>query len=157
MFLALSCFQLGAFARWLDAQSAPSANVDERKTPERRLYVAMWTFHFREPETGLENNWLVAGSWGKVFGATFVNSFEVRAYCAGLQDIVARANLRLTSLGLGYRVGLITGYDERFLPIAGKIPVLPFVQPLLHFDAKRLGLELSYSGVVAHTAVNIRL
>jgi hypothetical protein len=58
---------------------------------------------------------------------------------------------------MGYRAGVVTGYDERFLPIAGKIPVIPLFQPLITLDAKRLGLEFSYSGVVASGGINIRL
>jgi hypothetical protein len=59
-------------------------------------------------------------------------------------------------VGLGYRAGLITGYDERFIPLAGKTPVVPLVQPLFLVDGQRLGLELSYSGVIASAALNVR-
>lgn len=126
-------------------------------TAPRRLYVAMWTFHFREPDRALDNNWLLAISWGRVYGATFVNSFGRRAYSAGVQQNMARWNLRLVRIGLGYRAGLVTGYDERLFRLAGRTPVLPLVQPLIDLDfVNRLGWELSYSGVIASAALNVR-
>jgi hypothetical protein len=57
---------------------------------------------------------------------------------------------------VGYRAGLITGDDERFIPLAGKTPVIPMVQPLLTVDRRRLGAELSYSGVIASAGFNVR-
>jgi hypothetical protein len=116
----------------------------------------MWTLHFRDLDRGLESNRLLAVSWGRIYGATFINSFGKRAYSAGLQQTVARWDSRIVSLGLGYRAGLVTGYDRRFIRLAGKTPVLPLLQPLLVFDVTRLGLELSYSGVVASAALNVR-
>jgi hypothetical protein len=138
------------------AATTPSDSTVVASQAERRLYVGMWTMHFREMERGLDNNWVLGMSWGNVYGATFMNSFGKRAYSAGLQGSLVRWDTSPVALGLGYRAGLITGYDERFISWAGKTPVLPLVQPLVHLDGKRLGLELSYSGVIASAAFNVR-
>ena len=143
--LLLFFLPLGAFAQQPDTM------------PDRRLYFAMWTIHLRDLERGLENNWLLAVSWGRIYGATFINSFGKRAYSAGVQGHIARWNSRIVSAGLGYRVGLVTGYDERFIRLAGKTPVLPLLQPLITLDVTRVGLELSYSGIVASAGLNVRL
>jgi hypothetical protein len=148
---------LGAFAQAPDATPSPAENTRSGKTVERRLYVGMWTIHFRDLERGLDNNWLVALSWGRIYGGTFINSFGKRAYSVGMQRSVARWNLRIVSAGVGYRAGLVTGYNERLFRLAGETPVLPFVQPLIMLDANRLGLELSYSGVIASAGLNVRL
>lgn len=140
----------------IPASAAPVADT-LRNTRERRLYVAMWTYHFRKPRGPLENNQLLAVSWGKFYAATFINSFDERSYTAGIQAILARKSLRAFSLGFGYRVGLLVGYDERLFPLAGEIPVLPLLQPLLMFDLPRLGFELSYSGIVISGGINVRL
>jgi hypothetical protein len=62
----------------------------------------------------------------------------------------------MVSVRLGYRAGLVTGYDERLFPLAGATPVLPLLQPLIAFDANRWGLELSYAGVIASVGWSIR-
>ena len=155
----LVCFLillLATSAGQLHATPVPSDTTAAAKAPDRRLYLGMWTVHFRDPGRGIENNWLVGVSWRGIYGATFINTFGNRSYSAGFQGILARWNPGLISLGLGYRVGLLTGYDERFMPLAGKTPVVPLVQPRLTLDGKRLGLELSYSGVVASTGFNVR-
>ena len=152
LLLTLSFLTLGAGAR-------PAGALLGNGDPDRRVYAGMWTFHFRDPGRGLDNNWLVGMSWGKLYGATFVNSFGRRAYSGGVQRVLARWEPGIVSLGLGYRAGLVTGYDERLFPLAGKTAVLPLIQPLLNVDgrASRLGLELSYSGVVASAALNVRM
>jgi hypothetical protein len=134
--------------------------TDQVATPaERRFYVGMWTFHFRDMERGLDNNWVLGMSWGKIYGATFINSFGRRAYSVGLQENVAQWRpgiVPVSSVSLGYRAGLITGYNERLFRLAGETPVLPFVQPLINLDANRLGLELSYVGVIASAVLTVR-
>jgi hypothetical protein len=147
---------LGSSAREADALVPSRANVSANDPAARRLYFAMWTFHFRDVGRGLDNNWVVGVSWGRIYGATFINSFGKRAYSIGLQRTVAHWSSRTVSPGLGYRVGLITGYDRRLFPLAGKTPVLPLLQPLVTLDADRLGLELSYVGVIMSGGVNVR-
>jgi hypothetical protein len=104
---------------------------------------------------GLTNR-AIGIAWDGYYGATFINSFGDRAFSAGVQGTLARWEPGRTTVGLGYRAGLITGYDEPFIPLAGKTPVVPLVQPLLLVDGQRLGLELSYSGVIASAALNVR-
>ncbi len=151
---------LGAAPGAASATSAPGPTTGvifvEDDGPERRLYVGMLTLHLRDLDRGLDNNWLLGLSWGRIYGATLLNSFGNRSYTAGVQGTMKQWNPSRVSVGVGYRAGLITGYDERFIPLAGKIPVLPLVQPLLRLDGERLGLELSYTGIIASSALNVR-
>lgn len=140
----------------LSAAPLAGDTASETKTADRRIYLGMWTVHFRDLGRGIENNWLVGVSWRGIYAATFINTFGDRAYSAGYQGILARWSPGVIALGLGYRVGFITGYDERLTPIAGKVPVLPLVQPRLAVDVKRVGLELSHSAVVTSAGFNVR-
>ena len=113
-----------------------------------RAYVGMWTTHVWNLGRGVEGNWLLGIAHGGYFGATFINSFGSRSLTAGVQrNLVPRSGP--SPVALGYRVGIVTGYDERFLAIAGKTPVLPFLQLVGQFDHRMLGPELTYSGLVA--------
>ena len=155
LLLGLIVVSLGGSPREAGAMSDPGSS-EPTKATDRRLYLGMWTFHFRDVGRGLDSNRLVGMSWGRVYGATFVNSFGKRSYTGGLQGTLASWSSPVVSLGLGYRAGLVTGYDERLFPLAGKTPVLPLLQPLINLDGRRMGLELSYSGVVASAALNVR-
>jgi hypothetical protein len=132
----------------------PVADVDEGV--DRRVYFAMWTVHLRDLDRGIDSNRAFGVSWGRIYAATLINSFENRAYTAGFQDTLVRWEPGIFAIGLGYRAGFITGYDERFMPFAGRTPIVPLAQPLLLLDVSRLGVDLSYSGVVASLGLNVR-
>ncbi|HSW29875.1 MAG TPA: hypothetical protein VLH75_10375 [Longimicrobiales bacterium] len=51
--------------------------------------------------------------------------------------------------GLGYRLGLVSRYDERLLGLAGKTPVLPALQVMGDLAMGRTGVELAWAGRVA--------
>ena len=101
----------GASAQDMESARAAPERVERAKPVERRLYVGMWTIHFRDLDRGLDNNWLLGMSWGRMYGATFINSFGKRAYSGGMQQTVARWQPEIASIGAGYRVGLVTGYN----------------------------------------------
>lgn len=120
-----------------------------------RFYVGMWTSHVRDPARGLDGNALVGGSYRGFFGATFVNSYGDRALAAGIQRGITQANRSFTT-SLGYRVGMVTGYDERFLPIAAHTPLIPFAQIVGGLDHRRVGAELAYAGLTASVLLSVK-
>lgn len=125
---------------------------------ETRLYVGMWTSHLRNLRRGMEANSLLGIAYRGFYGATFINSFGDRAIAAGVQRTLAPANPDSSPMAaLGFRAGFLTGYDERFIAIAGKTPVLPFVQLVGILQQQRLGVEVAYSGVVASLMLSCRL
>lgn len=128
----------------------------EHQSGPSRLYVGMWTTHLRELDRGVDSNHLVGVLFRGFYGATFINSFGDRAVTAGIQRVLTPRPWT-DGLALGYRAGLITGYDERFLSIAGWAPVIPFAQLIGSLDRGRVGVELAYAGVVASLATSIRL
>ena len=135
--------------------------VDVRSQSSRdghptRVYLGMWTTHLKNDVIRLDNNWAVGVTKGGYFGATYLNSFGRRAFAAGLQRTLVSTRDRLIDLSIGYRLGLVSGYDERFMRIARDTPVMPLAQPFVMLEVGRLGVEVSYSFVVVSAATSFR-
>ena len=98
------------------------------QTPDRRRFVpGMWAMHpflptFPElnPMSGLA---IQFSTW--VF-ATFVNSYQERAFLVAVERNWIDEDWRALRFGAGFRLGLVTGYDERLFELARHTPVLPF-------------------------------
>ena len=118
-------------------------------TQGARLHVGMWTTHLAHVGRGLDANWLVGVGWKGYFGGTFVNSFGDRGFALAIERSLARADGGRVPRGLGYRLGLVTGYDERLAGLAGMMPVLPLFQIMGDVAVGRTGLELAWTGKVA--------
>lgn len=141
----------------LDSAAAQDADASAR-TPSSavRLYVGMWSTHLRDLSRGLRNNWLVGLGWRGLYGGTFVNSFGNRSFTAGIQQTVARGEDATVIPSVGYRLGVVSGYDERFMSIASWAPVLPMAQVLGGLESGRTGLELGWAGLVATLGPHFR-
>lgn len=133
------------------AQSAPAA----AREPVR-VYLGMWTLHLKEDVKRLDPNYLIGASYRHVFAATFINSFGNRAFGGGLQTQLVRSHKGVVSAALGGRVGLIYGYDERFIKLAHKMPILPMVQAYGLVEIGRVGAEVSFTYVVVSVTGSIR-
>lgn len=133
----------------------PSTGGAQQASPEAlnhygvRLHVGMWTSHLTNFSKGLDANWLVAMGWRGLYGGTFVNSFGRRAFAAGIERPLVRDDGTGINAGLGYRFGLVTGYDERLIGFAGKTPIIPALQVMGDVAVGRTGLELAWAGKVA--------
>jgi hypothetical protein len=149
---ALFCLlALGLLPRAAAAQTATAT----RREPVR-IHLGMWTLHLREQPKRLDPNYLVGASYRHVFAATFINSFGNRAFGGGLETELVRGRKGVFSAALGGRVGLIYGYDERFIKLAHKTPILPMVQAFGLVELGRLGAEVSFTYVVVSVTGSIR-
>jgi hypothetical protein len=137
------------------AQSDPSYGDDGRREATR-LYVGMWTTHLKHDAVSLRNNWVAGLTYRGFFGGTFLNSYGRRAFTAGIQRTILAAEPHPFGASLGYRVGLVSGYDGRFMRIARETPVLPFVQPFVTLDVHRVGFEIQYTFVIVSVAASVR-
>lgn len=139
----------------------PAAQADtvtpDRRRPPTRLYAGMWSVHLRDLEPTPTANHLLALAHEGYFVGTFVNSFDDRGMAAGVQWDFARWERERAVTSLGWRAGLVTGYDDRLLGIGDRSPVIPFLQLLWNVDWKRTGVEFSWSGIVVSAATNVRL
>lgn len=147
--LLLTPVQSGsAIAQDLDPPTGSSSRL--------RIYVGMWSTHIRDLGRGMSNNWLVGLGWRGLYGGTFVNSFGNRSFAAGIQRTVARGQHNAVVPSLGYRLGVVSGYDERFISIASRLPVLPMAQLLGSLEAGPTGLDLGWAGLVATISPHFR-
>ena len=135
--------------------TAPPAR-DTRTRHPTRIYFGMWTIHLRDDVVALKNNWAVGVTSHGFFGATFLNSYGRRAYTAGLQRTIISTEPGSLGASLGFRLGLVSGYDGRFMRIARDTPVLPLVQPFATIDIGHVGVEVSYTFVIISVATAIR-
>lgn len=127
---------------------------------DNSVYLGMVTFHFNQ-NSRLNDRWnndLVGGVYKGIFVGTLINSFNDRAYVIGVSRDVYKQKLNENfDMTLGYRLGLISGYDERMTSIAEYTPVLPFPQAYADFTFKNTaGVEISYIGVVLTAEFYIR-
>ena len=130
---------------------------DTRQTRNpTRLYVGMWTTHLKHHVIAIDNNWLVGFTHRGYFLATFRNSFGRQAYTVGVQRaFFTRSRDALTS-SLGGRIGLVYGYDGRFIRIARDTPILPLFQAFGNVDVGKVGIEVSYTFVVVSVTTSYR-
>ena len=121
------------------------ATLAGMRADRRRLVVGMWALHPFEPQFP-EGEWTrgVGFAFGQFFGAAFENSYEEPSFIAGIERYWARGAWSATSFGVGYRVGLVTGYDERLISWAENLPVLPFGGIVGWFDVGPLAVDLYY-------------
>ena len=97
-------------------------------SPDRnRVIVGLWAMHPFEPQfPELDGTRGFGGLYGHWFGTTFVNSYDERTFALGVERDWFRMRRGRAGAGVGYRVGLIAGYDERLVAVARHTPVLPF-------------------------------
>jgi hypothetical protein len=111
----------------------------------RRAIAGVWALHPFEPqfpEVEWTRGWGLV--WGQWFGATFINSYDERAFIAGLERSWASTRRGRLAAGVGYRVGIVTGYDERLIVWAEHTPILPFGGVMLWSDLGPLGVDVVY-------------
>lgn len=116
------------------------------ETPRRdRIIPGLWAMHPFEPHfPELDGTSGFGGLYRHWFGATFVNSYGDRTFILGIERNWLALRRGVFGLGAGYRVGLITGYDERLIEIARHTPVLPFGGVLLWTQAGPIGVDAYY-------------
>jgi hypothetical protein len=79
------------------------------------------------------------------FAATFINSWNERSFVAAVERYWVTGEWGFLDFGVGYRAGVITGYDERTLELARHTPVVPFVGPLAWTHVGPIGVNLFYT------------
>lgn len=116
-----------------------------RSPGRNRIIGGLWAMHPFEPQFP-ELDWTrgLGGLYGHWFGATFVNSYDERTFILGIERSWLSVRSGVFGVGAGYRVGLITGYDERLIEIARHTPVLPFGGVLVWSQAGPVTLDLYY-------------
>jgi hypothetical protein len=124
------------------------------------LALGMWSYHLKKEQDDMDNsrNDLVGFGYRGMFVGTLINSQRRRSYVVGLQRYWHTEKFQHDlTWQVGYRLGLIYGYDRRFGRIAEQIPVLPFPQVISDLTWKQhFGWEISYTWVVVSTSFYYR-
>jgi hypothetical protein len=105
---------------------------------------------------GWSNDLAFALIYRSVYGATFRTSHGPRAWTLGLERSWLSRDSGAFGSMLGFRAGLMYGYDEELGWLAGDVPVLPFFQPIVYLQAGPLAMDVGYAWVVLSVTGAVR-
>jgi hypothetical protein len=125
---------------WLGFRGAPEPN---------RLYLGIWALHLKRMEDGLSAHHLLGVTWRGFYLATFMNTHERRTWSAGIGRYLVALEGSEGSFQMGYRAGLLAGYDHQLMAIAEKWPAIPAAQITAAARFRGVGMQAGWSWVVA--------
>ena len=131
-------------------------NVWSTTSEENRLIWGMWTTHINREEDGWQNDKTLALIYDGFYGGTFRTTHGPRAYTLGVERTWVSRSAGPVAGMLGFRAGLVHGYDRRLGWAAEKFPILPFAQPVLYARVGPLTTDLTYTWVVISLTAALR-
>lgn len=127
-----------------------------RASRQNRLLPAMWTLHVHHMDEGLSNDSLLGLIHSGFYAASFQTTHGPRAYTVGFErDWISGSSGPLGGM-LGFRAGLVYGYDGRLGWMAEAVPILPFAQPVAYGRLGPLAADLTYTWVVISLTAGLR-
>ena len=127
-----------------------------RASRQDRLLPAMWTLHVHHVDDGLSNDSLLGVIYDGLYAATFQTTHGPRAYTIGVEREWISASRGPIGGMLGFRSGLVYGYDGRLGWMAEALPILPFAQPVAYGRVGPLTADLTYTWVVVSLTAGVR-
>ncbi len=137
------------------AARSPWGLLRSKTSGQDRVLWAMWVLHMGAVGDGLSSTRLVGMVYRGGFAATFITTHGRRAYTMGLERKWVSGEWGPLAGMLGFRTGLIYGYDERLGWIAEKYPILPFVQPVVFGRVGPVGADLTYTWVTVSLTASL--
>ncbi len=118
------------------------------------IYLGMWSYHFIDDDDDYTNTHNLLGLvYEGIFLGTFLNSHEDRAWALGIQRNVYSTKINLLDMDIGYRLGLMHGYDNLQLFDS---EIFPLLQVYSDFSYEKLGVQFSWAGSVVTAGFFIR-
>lgn len=147
----------------LEAQERTDAESERRwwnlwsqASTEDRLIWSMWTMHLYDLGGGIQNDRAVALIYRGSYAATFRTTHGPRGYTLGVERSWA-SGARGPFWGMiGFRSGLVYGYDHRLGWLAERFPILPFAQPVLYGRVGPFTADITYTWVVMSLTAGLR-
>ncbi len=107
-------------------------------------YLGMWSYHFVDDNEEYQSTHdLIGFTYKGVFLGTFENSRNDRTWGGGLQRDIYRTTWGILSTEIGYRLGVMYGYDKMELYDSGLFPLLQLYSDVRY---KNLGIQFSWGG-----------
>lgn len=121
---------------------------------QNSIYAGMWSEHFiNDDDEYQETHSLLGLTYKGVFAGTFENSHSDRVWAIGWQRDVYSIIRDEISIDIGYRAGLMHGYDSMQIFDTG---IFPIVQLYTDLTYKRFGVQLSWAGSVVTAGLLFR-
>jgi len=127
------------------------------RTPHDRVIAGMITMHVYELDQAPTNNYAFGLIEHGVLGATFITTHGPRGFALAFERAWLEGTLGPMRTMLGFRTGLVYGYDRRLFELADHTPVLPYGQPVLLVRAGPVSLDLTYTWVVFSLTAGLSL
>jgi hypothetical protein len=108
----------------------------------------MITYHINWGSIGWANNWAFGSVASGYFAATFINTYDKRSWSAGFERVWLEGTIGPAYGMIGFRAGLVYGYDEEFGWVGGATPILPYGQPVLMGRLGPATVDFTYTWVV---------
>lgn len=111
----------------------------------------MWSHHFIDNSDDYQTTHnLLAITYRGFYGGTFQNSLDDRTWGVGIQRDVYRTNLDIISIEIGYRLGILYGYDSMEVYDTGLFPLLQ-----LYSDLHYKNVGVCFPGLEAYSRLAI--
>jgi hypothetical protein len=127
-----------------------------RASPHNRVLAAMWTIHLNHLDDGHSNDSLYGVIWRGGYVATFDTTHGGRAYTVGVERDFVSGSVGPLGAMLGFRTGLVYGYDGELGWMAEAVPILPFAQPVVYARVGPLTADVTYTWVVMSLTAGVR-
>ena len=158
---------LGALALPAYAQPAPEGEPTpaesggrgylwSRASRQDRVVWSQWTRHLSDTRTHISNDKIIAVVYRGYFAGTFRTTHDGRAYSLGVEREWLSSDRGIFGVGLGFRAGLVYGYDEQLGWLAAAVPILPFVSPMVQGRMGPITAELTHTWVVLSLTAGFR-
>ncbi|MBT8488886.1 MAG: hypothetical protein HKN72_09290 [Gemmatimonadetes bacterium] len=134
--------------QWYNLGSLPSS--------QHRVVWGMWTTHLNREGDGWQNDRALGLIYRGLYGATFKTTHGPRAYSLGVERTWASTDEAPVMGMVGFRAGLVYGYDERLGWVAEASPVLAFAQPVLYARVGPFTADMTYTWVVVSVTAGLR-
>ncbi|MGI9536945.1 MAG: hypothetical protein ACR2PB_07735 [Desulfocapsaceae bacterium] len=111
---------------------------------QNSIYLGMWSHHIIDNDDEYQTTHNLLGiTYRGFFGGTFINSVDEQAWGAGVQRDLYSTKYEVISMELGYRLGVLYGYDSMQMANSGLFPLLQMYADL-HYE--HIGIQLSWAG-----------
>lgn len=134
--------------QWYNLGSLPSS--------QHRVVWGMWTTHLNREGDGWQNDRAFGLVYRGLYGFTFRTTHGPRAYSVGVERTWLSTDEGPVQGMIGFRTGLVYGYDERLGWLAEAVPILPFAHPVLYTQIGPFTADVTYTWVVISITAGLR-